>query len=233
MLRCSWQNTLPTLETVAFEPGSDICSQAAAYRQSHPDLDMIESSPLSPEEALLEAAKLNAEKAISIAAHASAAASTQLAPTKAEQGKESQKLAEGSDGVPQRPPSAEYAVARPTPNDARAAIEEQLMSGAGYSPPRQAGSGAWPSNSDPFTANTQVGSALDPSWRAAAMPEGRKGPPKSEARALSLLGRKQTNRPGHRGGHSNFRMRPKQVGQCQHSSLPVCSYCCSSKSRFR
>ena len=217
MLRCSWQNTLPMLETVPFEPGSDIPSQAVAYRQSHPDLDMFDSSPLSPEEALHEAAKLNAETAISIAERV--AAETQSAPTKARHGNaESWEPADRSNPVPQHPQPAEGTVAGPAPTDARAAIEEQLLSGAGYSPIRQAASEAWPAQNETFNANAQFSSALE-SGRPAVMPEGMKGPPKEEARALSLLGRKQTTRPRQRGGHFKSGPRPNQVRQCQYVRL--------------
>ena len=225
MLMCSWQDTRPLLETVPFEMGGNIASQVAVYKQSHPELDMFDSTALSSEEALLEAAKQNAEKAISIAEGASAAAGSQAAPQKAQQSKaESWQPAERRNQPPQlqQPQKAEGITARPAGNHARTAIEDQLIFGAGSSSIRQAGSEIRPAEKKQFAANSLSSNAFDPSKIAAAMPQGRKGPPKAEARALSQLGKKQTTRPGPKGGHIKPAMTQNTVSQCHLPNFSAC-----------
>ena len=195
MLRCSWQETVPVLETVPFEQGSNIPSQSAAYRETH-DLDIFESTALSAEEALREAARLNAEKAISIAEQASSAA------PKIDQGSaQPQKPAESFQEVPEwlQPASAMTKPPPPTPPlDARSAIEEQLLYGAAILPKQQQGPQSLPAKGDAFNANPQIASALQPPKMAPVMPEGKKDPPKEEPKPFSYR-KKQNARHGQRG----------------------------------
>lgn len=197
MLRCSWQDTLPVLETVPFEQGSNIPSQSAAYRETH-DLDIFESTALSAEEALREAARLNAEKAISIAEQASAAA------PKAHQGSaQPQKPAESFQEVPEwLQPASVKAVTEPPPPtpplDARSAIEEQLLYGGAMLPNEQRGPQVLPAKGDAFNANAQINSALQPPKMASVMPEGKIDPPKEEPKPFSYR-KKQNARHGQRG----------------------------------
>ena len=67
MLRCHWQDTVPVLEASPFEPEDSIMHQAEEYKASLPDIDLVDSTVLSPEEAVKEAARLNAENAIRVA----------------------------------------------------------------------------------------------------------------------------------------------------------------------
>ena len=72
MLRCLWSDSQPSLEVIAPEQGLSIPEQAAMFRANNPMDDLMESTVLSPEEALREVARMNAESAIRIASSSSA-----------------------------------------------------------------------------------------------------------------------------------------------------------------
>ncbi len=205
MLRCSWQETLPVLETVPFAEGSDIPSQAAAYSESHPDLEIFESVPVSTEEALREAARLNAEKAISIAERSSAAVAP--LPETQNEAAQPQGSVERAQAAPQGFQTMPSADAKLPALDRRTAIEQQLMSGAGEPKLQATISHTLPEGSHDFTYSSSAENAPQIQKIAATMPEGRRAPPQAEARALSSSNpfKRKASRLGQKGSQTPFR----------------------------